>query len=291
MTTLVHTPPATALPTAPLTIATAQAALTPLDVPANAAIAADLVLRAGDQGAQLLLLSELFLTGYELAAIAADPGRLAIATDDPRLDALATACTQTGTSVVVGAPVVAADTGLLHIAALVLDGSGRLATVYRKQFTTPSERAAGFSAGTEGCTVQLRDWRLGLGVCWDCGFPEHARAAALDGAHAYLVGSLLGTGSGARQLRTLFPARAMDNTLYTVLANHIGPSGPYVGCGSSGIWGPDGTLLADAGTADPGLVTATLDPAALAHARAEDPVLVQEPLHAPPSPRTAALLG
>ncbi|MGK4584137.1 carbon-nitrogen hydrolase family protein [Kitasatospora sp. HPMI-4] len=280
------------LPTAPLTVATAQTALTPLDVAANAATAAGLVRRAADGGARLLLLSELFLTGYELAAIAADPDRLAVGSDDPRLDPLVTACAGTGTSVVVGAPVRDPDTGLLHIAALVLDGSGRLATAYRKQFTTPSERAAGFapSAGG-GCTVRLGDWRLGLGICWDSGFPEHARAAALDGAHAYLVGALFGTGSGTRQLRTLFPARAMDNTMYTVLANHIGPSGPYVGCGRSAVWGPDSTLLADAGDAAPGLVTAVLDPGHLARARDEEPVLVQPPLHAPPAERTTASLA
>ncbi|MFB7669400.1 carbon-nitrogen hydrolase family protein [Kitasatospora sp. NPDC056138] len=302
MTTTVQTPsdasppsallPTAPMPTAPLSIATAQAALAPLDVAANAATAAALVRRAADEGAQLLLLSELFLTGYELTGIAADPDRLTVAPDDPRLDPLAAACAQTGVPVVVGAPVRDADTGLLHIAALVLDGSGAQAAAYRKQFATPTERAAGFAPSESGgCTVRLRDWRLGLGICWDSGFPEHARAAALDGAHAYLVGALFGAGSGAHQVRTLFPARAMDNTLYTVLANHIGPSGPYVGWGHSAVWGPDGTLLADAGEADPGLAVTTLDPGVLARVRAEEPVLLQPPLHAPPARRNTAVLG
>jgi predicted amidohydrolase len=286
VSTLVH-----ALPASPLTAAVAQTPLAPLDIAGNAATAAGLVRRAADSGARLLLLPELFLTGYETVAIAADPGRLTVADDDPRLDPLAAACAETGTAVVAGAPVRDGGTGALHIAALALDGTGRRAGAYRKQFATPGERAAGFTSGTAGCTLELDGWRLGLGICWDSGFPEHARAAALDGAHAYLVGALFGTGSGAHQRRTVLPARALDNTLYVLLANHVGPSGPYTGCGASAVWGPDGRLLAEAAADAADLLTVRLDPRALAAARAEDPVLVQPGLAAAHGPRTTLALA
>lgn len=278
------------LPGSPLCVAVAQAPAVPLDIDANTATAAGLVRRAAAGGARLLLLPELFLTGYEPTGVAADPDRLTVAPDDARLAPLAAACAETGTAAVVGAPVRDAATGALHIAALVLDGSGRLAAAYRKQFVTPDERAAGFSPGGCGTTVELDGWRLGLGVCWDSGFPEHARAAALDGAHAYLVGALFGEGPGAHQRRTVLPARALDNTLYVLLANHVGPSGPYTGCGGSAAWGPDGRLLAEAAAAEPGLLTVRLDPQALARARAEDPVLVQPGVAAAAGARTTAVL-
>ncbi|MEV6206367.1 carbon-nitrogen hydrolase family protein [Kitasatospora sp. NPDC051914] len=284
MSTPVH-----ALPASPLRVAVAQAPVAPLDVVANTATAAGLVRRAAARDARLLLLSELFLTGYETTGIAADPDALTLAPDDPRLAPLAAACAETGTAVVVGAPVRDETTGALHIAALALDGTGRLAAVYRKQFATPNERAAGFSAGDGGCTLELDGWRLGLGVCWDSGFPEHARAAALDGAHAYLVGALFGHGPGAHQRRTVFPARALDNTLYVLLANHVGRSGPYTGCGGSAVWGPDGRLLAEAPEDAPELLTVLLDPQELARARTEDPVLLQPGLTTTPTRTTAAL--
>ena len=280
-----------ALPAGPLTVAAGQAACTALDVPANTAAAADLVRRSAEQGADLLVLPELFLTGYELRDIAADPRKLTVAPGDPRLEPLASACAETGTAVVVGVPTQDAESGLLLISALVLGRDGLLAARYDKQHTTPNERAAGFSPGTAGCTLTLDGWRLGLGICWDSGFPEHARAAALDGCHAYLVGAMFGTGSGAHQRATVFPARAMDNTGYAVLANHCGPSGPYQGCGHSAVWNPDGTLLADAGTADPGLATVRLDPAALAAAREQEPVLVDPSLTAPRRARSSHTLG
>ncbi|SIM51282.1 carbon-nitrogen hydrolase family protein [Micromonospora cremea] len=279
-----------ALASGPLTVAAGQATCTALDIPANVAIAADLVRRAADQGADLLVLPELFLTGYELPEITADPETYTLNSTDPRLDPLAAVCHETRTAVVAGAPTRNPESGRLHISALVLGLDGRFAAHYDKQHTTPSERAAGFSPGTSGCTLTLDGWRLGLGICWDSGFPEHARAAALDGCHAYLVGAMFGRGSGAHQRATVFPARALDNTSYVLLANHSGPSGPYHGCGQSAVWNPDGTLLVDAGTADPGLATARLDPQVLARCRAEEPVLVDPSLSTPAYPRSGITL-
>lgn len=270
-----------AVPAGPLNVAAGQAACTALDVPGNVALAVDLVRRAADAGADLVVLPELFLTGYELAAIVADAATQAVRAADPRLDPLASACAETRTAAVVGAPVLDADSGDLHISALVLDRAGRLAARYDKQHLDAAERASGFRPGSSGCTVTLDGWRLGLGICWDSSFPEHARAAALDGCHAYLVGAMFNRGRGAHKSATLGPARALDNTNYVVFANHSGPSGPYHGCGHSAVWGPDGRLIADAGDANLGLALGQFDPEAITRARLEDLVLADPSLHAP----------
>ncbi|BFV55282.1 carbon-nitrogen hydrolase family protein [Kitasatospora sp. CMC57] len=279
-----------ALPAAALTLGAGQAACVALDVATNVATAAELVRRSADQGSALLVLPELFLTGYELHGIVADPAAHTLGADDSRLDPLAAACAESRTAVVVGAPTRDQESGQLRISALVLGRDGRFVTRYDKQHATPAERAAGFSPGTEGCTLTLDGWRLGLGICWDLGFPEHARAAALDGAHAYLLGAMLGRGSGAHQRATVLPARAFDNTGYVLLANHCGPSGPYHGCGGSAVWNPDGTLLAEAGPDGPALATARLSPAALSRARTDEPVLTDPSLTAQVLPRTSAVL-
>ena len=268
-----------------------QAACAALEIPANVAAAAELVRRAADRGADLLVLPELFLTGYELPAIVADPETSALRPADPRLDPLAAACAETRTAVVVGAPTRDPQSGGLHISALVLGRDGRSAARYDKQHVDPAERAAGFRAGAGGCTLTLDGWRLGVGICRDASFPEHARAAALDGCQAYLVGAMFGRGRGAHRRATVCPARALDNASYVVVANHSGPSGPFHGCGHSAVWNPDGTLLVDAGIADPGLATARLDPEVLARARAGDLVLVDPSLSAPVQPRSGATLA
>jgi predicted amidohydrolase len=274
------------LPARPLTLAAGQAACAALDIAANVATAADLVRRAAGAGAALLVLPELFLTGYELPAIRSDPDRLTLARGDARLDPLSSACAEAGVAVVVGAPTRAPDSAGFHISVLVLGRDGRFAAQYDKQHATTRERAAGVLPGSTGCTLTVDGWRLGLGICADSGVPEHARAAALDGCHAYLVSALFDRGDGVHRRNTRMPARALDNTSYVVLADHIGPTGPYVATGHSAAWNPDGPPLADAGTADPGLALARLDPAVLARARIEDPVWDNASAH----PRTSVVL-
>ena len=278
------------MPPGALTVAAGQAACTALDIPANVAVAADLVRCAADQGADLLVLPELFLTGYELPAIVAAPETYTLGPADVRLETLATACAETRTAVVVGAPTRDPESEEMYISALVLGRDGRFAARYDKQHVDSAERSAGFSPGTSGCTLTVDGWRLGLGICWDSSYPEHARAAALDGCHAYLVGAMFGRGRGAHRRATVCPARALDNASYVVVANHNGPSGPYHGCGRSAVWNPDGTLLVDADIADPGLATARLDPEVLARARAEDLVLVDPSLGARVHPRESSTL-
>jgi 5-aminopentanamidase len=285
-----------AVPASSVTVAAGQASCTSLDIPANVAVAADLVRRAADRGADLLVLPELFLTGYELAGIAAAPQTYTVGAADARLDPLSTTCAETGTAVVVSAPTRDRESGELRISAMVLGRDGRCAARYDKQHVDGVERAAGFGPGVGGCTVVLDGWRLGLGICWDSSYPEHARAAALDGCHAYLVSAMFGQGHGAHKRATLGPARALDNACYVVVANHNGRSGTLHGCGHSAVWNPDGTLLIDidigidAGIADPGLAVARLDPEALARARAEDYVLLDPSFGAAAGPRGGVIL-
>ncbi|WP_461010201.1 carbon-nitrogen hydrolase family protein [Streptomyces capparidis] len=282
--------PADQLPSRPLRVAAAQATPVPGDVAANTATAAAMVRRAAADGARVVVLPEKFLTGYEPELIRADPGRCAVQPDDPRLAPLAEACRDGGVVAVAGAAT--HEAGVLRVSALVLDTDGALAARYDKQVLFPPERAV-YRAGTAGCTVELDGWRLGLGVCYDSGFPEHARAAALDDCHAYLVGALFSVGNGYHESRMWFPARAFDNTMYTVLANHVGTTGGWRTCGGSAVWGPDGRLVAEAGPTEPGLVAADLDPERLRAAR-ETHTMLRDLAHLPAAgapPRIRRTLG
>jgi predicted amidohydrolase len=244
-------------------------------VTTNAAAVAGLVRRAADAGAHLVVLPEKFLSGYEPDLIRSDPRTYTVTMDDPRLDPIAQACRETATAAVVGAAARSGDQSgaeRLFISALVFASDGALLTRYDKQYLFGSERKI-FQAGAAGCTIELRGWRLALGICYDAGFPEHARAAALDGCDAYFVGGLFSTGNGYHESRTWFPARALDNTCYTLLSNHVGRTGGWNACGGSGIWAPDGRLLAEAGPDETGFAVADLDAGRLATVRAAETML------------------
>ncbi|MFI6446752.1 carbon-nitrogen hydrolase family protein [Kitasatospora sp. NPDC050543] len=291
-----HTPTAAhPLPARPLRVAAAQAQAVAGDIEANAATVAAMIRQAAGDGAALVVFPEKFLSGYEPDLIKADPTRCAVQAggdDDPRLAPIAAACRETATVAVVGAAVL--DAGDLYVSALVFGRDGAYVTRYDKQALFKAEREV-YRAGTLGCTLELDGWRLGLGICYDSGFAEHARAAALDGCHAYLVGALFGVGSGYHESRTWFPARALDNTVYTVLANHIGRTGGWNTCGASAVWSPDGRLAAEATPDHPGLALADLDPATLHTLRAAEPMLhdfaTLPTLHTTPGPRSQHRLG
>jgi len=252
-------------PSRPLRVASAQARSAAGDIDANTATAAAMVRAAGNQGARVVVFPEKFLTGYEPELIRADPLKYAVQADgDARLSPLSAACRDTGVVAVVGTAVHERDD--LFVSALVIDSDGSWVARYDKQLLFPSEHGI-YRPGSSGASLEVDGWRLGLGVCYDSGFPEHARAAAFDGCHAYLVGALFSVGNGYHESRMWFPARSFDNTMYTLLANHVGTTGGWQACGSSAVWDPTGRLIAEAGPTDPELVVVDFDPEHLRQAR------------------------
>ncbi|CAM4306144.1 hypothetical protein PATA110616_06875 [Paenibacillus tarimensis] len=102
----------------------------------------------------------------------------------------------------------------------------------------------------------IKDWNIGPGICYDAGFPEHSRILAQAGCHVYLVSSLFSKGVGYLESRIWFPARALDNTINTVMANHAGKTGVWEACGGSAVWDPFGQLVAEASESDQEVVIA-----------------------------------
>ncbi|MEU2389881.1 carbon-nitrogen hydrolase family protein [Streptomyces sp. NPDC007369] len=233
-------------------IAAAQLTCIPADVPGNTARAAALAAEAGDAGAGLVVFPELTLTGYELPALAAEPGLWIADPDDPRLDPLRSA----GTAVAVN---VALRSGGARpaIATLVYGADGGHVTTYAKQHLYRQEQGT-FTAGGRDGHFELGGIRFSLGICFDNHFPELAGRAATAGCRVHLASSLYGTGGGIEERAAVYPGLAKEHGLYVVLANHVGPAGPWTGCGRSAVWAPGGALLAEADDRTPMTVTAEI---------------------------------
>ncbi|MFD6611547.1 carbon-nitrogen hydrolase family protein [Micromonospora chalcea] len=271
----------TALPARPLTVAAVQAQPVPGDVAGNARAAARLVARA--EGARVVVLPELFLPAYHPPTLGADPDATDVAADadgrvaDPRLDPLRTAAADAGTAVVIGAAVRHPDRRRT-ISSLVVDPAGTVTAAYDKQQLWGGEREL-FDAGRRGATLLVETWRLGLGVCYDGCFPEHARAAAGDGAHGYLCPSGYLAGSAHRR-DLYYAARALDNTMYVVFANAVGGADPWRFNGGAAVYDPEGRPLARGADTGEDVLVATLDPEALAATRAAHTMLLDRPVDA-----------
>lgn len=235
-----------------LRVAAGQAESVPGDPAANVATAVSLVAAAAERGARVLVLPELFLTGYAPASWAAEG---TLTTDDPRLEPLRAAAGDRDVVVVVGAAVRrAADRFTLSL--LVVDPDGEVTAPYDKQHLFADERAF-FTPGEHGSTVVVDGWQLGLGVCYDGCFPEHAAAAARDGARAYLCPSAYYVGSEHRR-DLYYAARALDNGIYVVFAGLAGRCGDRDFSGGSAVYDPEGRPVVRAGGEVPAVVVADL---------------------------------
>jgi predicted amidohydrolase len=260
-----------------LTVAAIQAQAAPGDVAGNAAHAARWARIAADQGATVVVLPELFLTGYDPPALRASPATTDVAADgggwvaDARLDPLRAAAAERGAALVVGAAVRRPD-GRRTCAALVVDRAGRVAAAYDKQHLCGPDEKDLFVPGTRGATLDIDGWRLGLGVCYDGCFPEHARAAAVDGATAYLAPSAYFV--GAEQRRDLHcAARALDNGMYVVMAGLTGRCGEGRFSGGSAVYDPEGRPVQRLDDASPAVVVADLHLAEVTRVRQRHGVL------------------
>jgi predicted amidohydrolase len=251
------------MPTSPLRLALAQVESAPGDVAANIASAVDFTRRAAAEGARLIAFPELSLTGYELRFIAEHADGW-FTPEDARLDPLRRVCAEGGIVAVVGAAVREGD-GTPRLASLVVapDAPTRC---WHKQHVHGTESWL-FRPGLPGPPFDVSGWRVSLGICFDTAHPTHAAQAAAAGADLYLVSALYWRGE-ERRADLHFGARAMDNRIFSALANHAGTTGGFESLGGSGAWKPNGDVARRTADARPALLVADLDPAELRPYRA-----------------------
>jgi predicted amidohydrolase len=247
-------------------VAAAQAVSVPGDVATNVATAVALVGSAADRGARVVVLPELFLTGYDRAVWTPEHS---LEVDDSRLQPLADVAAERGVVVVAGAAVRRGPDR--HTVSLVVAApDGTVSAPYDKQHLFAAERTF-FAPGDHGASLVVDGWELGLGICYDGCFPEHAAAAAAGGAQAYLCPSAYFVGSEHRR-DLYYAARALDNGIYVVFSGLTGPCGAWDFNGGSAVYDPEGRPLDRVGTEAPALVVADLDQAEVARVQALNPI-------------------
>ncbi len=222
----------------------------------NIACHVQLLEEAAAGSAAIVVFPELSTTGYcsslldqDLSACAVDPG-------GDGLSELRAACARLGIAAVVGAPV-KRERGF-HLSAIVIDRNVNIERVYDKMYLDRDERRW-FVRGDRPQQITLDGWKLGLGICYDSSFPEHARGYALTGADAYLLSGAFPLGRSDYRRTIYFPARSLENTVYLAFANYIGEHDGLGYGGMSAIHGPDGQCLGDAGSSDAGIAIIDLD--------------------------------
>lgn len=240
----------------------------PLDVAGNLKRLHQLAQEAND--ADLLVLPEMFLTGYNIGVEAV--GALAEAQDGPSAQSIAALAKNSGVAILYGYPERAED-GQIYNAVQLIDANGQRLCNYRKTHLFGDLDHSMFSAGGDDFPlVELNGWTLGFLICYDLEFPENTRRLALAGAELILVPT-------ANMVPFDFVAdvtvraRAFENQCYVAYANYCGREGEIEYCGQSSIAAPDGQRVAQAGL-DEALIVGTLDRQLMLDSRAANRYLL-----------------
>ena len=252
---------------APLRIGLVQHAMGP-DRDANRDASLAGIAEAASRGATLVVLPELQATEYFCKYQDPSLFDLAEPLDGPTRRALADAASEHGV-VVVGGVFERRAPGLAHNTAIVLDADGSLAGFYRKMHI-PDDPGYNekyyFTPGDTGFEpIDTSVGRLGVLVCWDQWYPEAARLMALAGAELLIYPTAIGYDpaeadeESARQLeawRVIQRSHAVANGLFVASCNRVGREPDRSGgaheaefWGHSFVCGPQGEILAEAGTA------------------------------------------
>jgi predicted amidohydrolase len=222
------------------TVAVAQAPSLPGKLGDNARQAVSLIAAAAEGGASLVVLPELFLSGYDVPGIIAEPADHVVTPGDEICARLQNVCANLSIGAIVGGAVGLGE-GIAN-GALVIAPDGSLIHVYRK-VRLWGEEARAFVPGARPILIDLPGLRVGLSVCFDAGFPEHFRALTLAGAELIACPSAFAVGEERHRYDLYFPMRALENTVYVAVANAVGTQGGIEMFGDSSIFSPRGHPL------------------------------------------------
>lgn len=218
------------------------------------------------QKADLLVLPEMFLSGYYIGDAVHDRAEAA---DGPFAREIAALAARFGIAVLYGFAE-RAD-GLIYSAAQCFGPDGARLGGHRKLAIPPGFETGTYSAGA-GCRLfELGGVKIAILICYDSEFTEPMRHVAGLGAELVAVPTALSAEWGW-VARTMLPTRAYENGLFLAYANHAGHENGLDYLGASFIAAPDGRELARAGSG-PEVLLAEIDPARVAAARARLPYL------------------
>jgi predicted amidohydrolase len=224
-----------------------------------------MVEQAAAEGARLIVLTEMFSTGFSM-----DTESIAEPVDGPSTRFLAEQAQHHGVWMAASLPE-RPEGQALPFNRLVLvapDGTThRYAKIHPFSYAREQER---FAPGDVHVTVDVEGVRVSLFVCYDLRFADEFWALAHD-TDCYLVVANWPE-SRREHWRALLVARAIENQAYVVGANRVGTGGGLDYVGDSRIVDPLGEVLAEA-TGEEAVLIADVDPARVTEVRTKFPFL------------------
>jgi len=120
--------------------------------------------------------------------------------------------------------------GKLYNSSLVINEKGELSEAYDKIHLFAAELGSSvsvdeginYSAGSKPQVIKVKDWTVGLSICFDLRFPELYLEYAKQGCELMLVPSAFFRKTGEAHWETLLKARAIESQCYVVAPGQVG---------------------------------------------------------------------
>src|SRR5690606_15341228 len=188
-----------------------------------------------EQGVQLLVFPELFLTPFFACRLEADFDRYFMRPDDTRVTKLQNHAASRGMALVL--PLAERSDDGYYNSAVVSDEHGSVIGIYRKTHIPayfPNDKPGGtgsyekfyFSPGRDLPVFDVCGTRIGIQICNDRLYPEGSRALALRGAEILVMPIAFSTYRDPARRTSIWEvplrARAHENGAYVVASNRAG---------------------------------------------------------------------
>jgi omega-amidase len=236
------------------------------DKPANFAKVRSLLASAAVQGCSLIVLPEMFSTGFSMNVAGICEGE-----SRPAESFLAELAGELDAAVLGGVVTRAADGRGRNEAVLIAPGGGELARYTKVHPFSYAGEADHYVPGDGPVVVEVAGAKLSPFICYDLRFPEVFRGATAGGAEVLAV---IANWPEARQehWRTLLRARAIEDQAYVIGVNRTGADPNVAYAGGSVVVDPRGLVVAEA-PSEECTIAAELDLEALREYRREFPAL------------------
>ena len=238
----------------------------------NIARAKSMILDARPTEGSLILLPEMFATGYIPANLDSAAEDFSTNTAGETAQTLseianATSCT------IMGAGITRAPKGFYNHVSIYAPHSPKERCGYDKMNLFFPERDA-FTPGESVNLFALPDWTIASFICYDLRFPEIFREATKQGANLITIQAAWPAKRRAHW-ETLLKARAIENQVYIAAVNAVStnPDTRAPLAGTSLIISPNGDVIAEATSNEEAVISAELDLLAERNYRKSFPVL------------------
>jgi predicted amidohydrolase len=224
-----------------------------------------LIAEAAGQGAELIVLTEMYATGFSM-----NPDKIAEDEGGPNEQFLCDQAAAHGVHVAASIAQRGTDGNYRNNAVVAApDGSvvARYAKIHPFSYAGEHER---YAAGTQFVTVRIGDLRVSVFVCYDLRFADEFWALAGD-TDLYVVPANWPQ-PRHEHWRALLTARAIENQAYVLGVNRVGPAKDLAHIGGSALVDPMGIRLFEGGP-DEAVLVADADPKIIGEIRTKLPFL------------------